>query len=278
MIKLAVPYRSQLDNAINPYGSCNVTSLAMGMLYYGMPETSQQQLEDEIYRYCLANGYSRHSPYDLAVVFEAFTKKYHNPCFDNFSVWGTVANIKKHLDGGHPVITHGYWTNFGHILVIVGYNKDGFIVHDPYGEWFHGGYMLNNPYKPELGKYLTYSYSMMMQKCLDNSGTWWVHYLSGDVPKYTNIDMLKPSLSGARLQDIYEKDSVFEFNVSLQINPGLVRQIQWCLKNHLQLSITVDGILGNQTESVYKSAMGNVGLPTDVVAKGNAKLLIEGVR
>ena len=273
MKKLNVPYRSQTDNAINPYGSCNVTSLAMGMLYYGIAETNQQ-LEDEIYQYCEAYGYSRHSPYDLACVFESFSKKAGKPCFDNFSVWGTREKIKAHIDTGHPVITHGYWTNFGHILVILGYTDRGFIVHDPYGEWYASRYDINSPSKPNKGMARVYSYQMMEDKCLDSANTWWVHYLSGDIPNYIDIDILKPELSGVRLQDIYEQ----ELSVTItKIDTGLTKQVQWCLTHHAKRTVTIDGIIGPETLGAYKDVMDGFGLSTEVIEKPNAKLLIEGV-
>ncbi|WP_293282361.1 C39 family peptidase [Microcoleus sp. PH2017_36_ELK_O_B] len=39
-VKLDVPYLSQLDNKRNPTGSCNVTSVAMCLLWGGCDTTS----------------------------------------------------------------------------------------------------------------------------------------------------------------------------------------------------------------------------------------------
>lgn len=36
---------------------------------------------------------------------------------------------------GLPVVVHGDFTPSGHIAVVVGYDADGFVVHDPSGRW-----------------------------------------------------------------------------------------------------------------------------------------------
>ncbi|HLO51488.1 MAG TPA: C39 family peptidase, partial [Kamptonema sp.] len=53
MTNLNVPYLSQLDNENNPYGSCNVTCVAMCLGFLGHPlvdPVTNQQLEDELYQ------------------------------------------------------------------------------------------------------------------------------------------------------------------------------------------------------------------------------------
>ncbi|MEG4323653.1 MULTISPECIES: C39 family peptidase [unclassified Microcoleus] len=68
-VKLAVPYKSQLDNALNPGGACNVTSIAMCLEYLGVTPLRQNiQIEDELYAYMESRNLNRHSPRDLATV------------------------------------------------------------------------------------------------------------------------------------------------------------------------------------------------------------------
>jgi hypothetical protein len=165
---LAVPYLSQLDNVNNPHGSCNVTCAAMCLAYLGHPPVNQwgDQLEDELYQYCLDNGLSRHSPVDLAKVIRAYG---YQDDFQPDAKWGQV---KDWLAAGNPVIVHGWFTKSGHIIVIRGYNDRGWIVNDPYGEWYEWGYD-----SQRTGEGLTYSYGMMSRVC-GTDGDLWIHYVS----------------------------------------------------------------------------------------------------
>ncbi len=166
-LNLPIPYHSQLDNDYNPTGSCNVTSLAMCLSYLGLKsKDANEQLEDEFYRYCLDKGYSRHDPYDLARVVRDYGYK------DDFQADAKWEDVKAWLIKRNPIVVHGYFTSFGHIVVIRGFNKHGWIVNDPYGEWFDWGYDTNSS-----GESLTYSYSMMKRIC-GNNGDLWIHYIS----------------------------------------------------------------------------------------------------
>jgi len=165
--KLEVPYFSQLDNINNPTGSCNVTSVAMCLSFLGLrPKNPKVQLEDEFYQYCLDKGLSRHSPLDLAKVVKAYGYK------DDFQDKAKWADVKTWLSAGKPIVVHGYFTTFGHIVVIRGFNERGWIVNDPYGEWWDSGYDTN-----ASGAGLTYSYGMMQRIC-GNDGDLWIHYIS----------------------------------------------------------------------------------------------------
>jgi uncharacterized protein YvpB len=154
------PYLSQTDNKYNPYGACNVTSVAMCLAYYGMkPLNNWEQFEDELYRYMTDRGLSRHSPYHLQKVTNIYGKPYGIK--NDFSERRTVEDIKSALLKNFPVIVHGYFTAFGHIVVIVGFNQHGFIVNDPYGEYWDSGYDRNTLSNPNKGRNLIYSYSLM---------------------------------------------------------------------------------------------------------------------
>jgi uncharacterized protein YvpB len=163
--KLLVPYKSQLDNEENPRGSCNVTSIAMCLEFLGI-QGGDGQLEDELYRYAERKGYSRHDPRDLARIVRDYGRK------DNFTEWATIDKCKAHLASGNPAVIHGYFTSFGHIIVLVGYDNEGFLVHDPYGEWFRGGYRTDFS-----GKFLHYSYNLIERVCIPD-GQFWVHFIS----------------------------------------------------------------------------------------------------
>ncbi len=169
---LDVPYFSQLDNQNNPYGTCNVTSVAMCMAYFGIKGDGSGQLEDQLYCYAQDNDLDRHNPYDLV---ELFLMK---GLRDRFQPKATWAEVREHLDRGNPAIAHGYFTRSGHIVTIVGYNdaayggQGAWIVNDPYGEWFSGGYRTDLS-----GDAVEYSRHMMERVC-GVDGDLWIHFVS----------------------------------------------------------------------------------------------------
>lgn len=170
-VNLPVPYFSQLDNQLNPYGSCNVTSVAMTMAYLGIVGDGNGQLEDQLNQWLKDRGLSRHDPLELDQLFQ--WKKVPN----RFTFTGTWDEVQAHLDAGKPVIVHGYFTSFGHIIVIRGYRTDSegrvvsWIVNDPYGEWFESGYRTDMP-----GEGLEYSHGLMDKVCRCEDGIW-VHFV-----------------------------------------------------------------------------------------------------
>ncbi|MCU0569657.1 MAG: C39 family peptidase [Oculatellaceae cyanobacterium Prado106] len=171
--KLNVPYKSQRDNLNNPDGSCNVTAIAMCLAYLGVPQRrSNISFEDELYEYTLDHNLSRHSPYDLAQVVRDYGAK---NLFDKHSTFDAV---KKWIAGGNPAVTHGYFTTFGHIITLVGYDEKGFIVHDPYGEWYAEGYDRNKAGAMDTkGKFQHYSYGLIERTCCTDD-QFWVHFIS----------------------------------------------------------------------------------------------------
>lgn len=166
---LNVPYKSQLDNALNPTGACNVTCFAMVMAYLQIRgRTTVGQLEDELYRYMETHGLSRWEPDDLARMATAYGLQ------DEFTMRGTLADLRKAISLGYPCIIHGYFTSFGHIIVVRGYDQTGFFVNDPYGEWTSSGY--RNDWS---GENLHYSNGLIQRVCSPEGEDYiWIHRLS----------------------------------------------------------------------------------------------------
>lgn len=165
------PYRSQRDNERNPGGSCNVTSIAMCLLYWGIVgDGSYRQLEDQCYARCLDRGWSRHSPLGLKSLAESY------PGIKNdFTDSGSLQDIRDAIDKGIPCVIHGWFTAFGHIIAVKGYDDSGLIVNDPWGEWFPRGYDID-----ARGEGLHYSYNLILRTCSEDVGNpdpsdMWVH-------------------------------------------------------------------------------------------------------
>lgn len=167
---LNVPYFSQLDNKLNPYGTCNTTCVAMAMAFRGIKGDGSGQLEDQLTAKCNAEGWDRHSPWDLQKLFKWKKLK------SEFDPKSNREKIKNHLKNG-PVIVHGYFTRSGHIILIKGFDdtayngRGAFVVNDPNGEWHADGYT----YQEGAGNGALYSYAMIDRLCSPD-GDFWAHY------------------------------------------------------------------------------------------------------
>lgn len=170
-VKLTVPYFDQLDNSENPYGSCNVTSVSMCLAYLGATrKNANKRFPDELQDYCAANGLDRHEPDALAKIIQSYGYK------DTFKTTASFEDVKGWLIQGNPVVVHGYFTPSGHVVAIIGYTPQGFIVNDPYGELMYAPpNSYYNIYASGAG--LLYSYSLIYNtSCTDNQ--FWVHFIS----------------------------------------------------------------------------------------------------
>lgn len=163
---LNVPYSSQLDNVHSPFGTCNLTSVAMVLRYFGVKGNGQGQLEDQLY---LKYGDRRWYSSTMDEAFAAYGIE------DDYAETRRIEDVIWALANGCPVIIHGYFTSSGHIVVIKGYDhiRKVFIVNDPYGEYFGTGY---DTYRS--GEDLEYSYGLIQRLCEDQNGMW-VHIVRG---------------------------------------------------------------------------------------------------
>jgi uncharacterized protein YvpB len=130
-----VPYFNQYDNAISPGGSCQNTSVAMALGYYGVNVSP-----DEISRK-FGTQYAQ-TPSGAASVFNHYASQAGISQRMTGHMNGTFDDLKAELDQGHPVVINGYFTG-GHVVTVTGYDKNGYYVNDPAGVWnerFKGGY------------------------------------------------------------------------------------------------------------------------------------------
>ena len=83
------------------------------------------------------------SPAGLAALFNTYADREGLSMKIDPVTSGSISGLRAELDRGHPVIIHGYFTSYGHVLVVLGYDASGYYVHDPAGRWseyFKGGY------------------------------------------------------------------------------------------------------------------------------------------
>ncbi|MCX7943029.1 MAG: C39 family peptidase [Deltaproteobacteria bacterium] len=131
-----VPYFCQYKNSLYPSSTCQNTSIAMLLKYYGW-NGKPDDITNEF-----GKDYAQ-SPSGLAEVFNILAKRSGIPKRLIPHENGTVQDVKNLLSKGLPVIVHGYFTSYGHVLVILGYRGGKYIVNDPAGKWseiFKGGY------------------------------------------------------------------------------------------------------------------------------------------
>lgn len=165
-VNLAVPWYSQRDNKYHPGATCNVTSVAMILAYFGVRPKSNVQLEDQLYLEVTENGrnYSdKNSHKELDELIKSYGLK------NKFSTETSWQAVKQHLANGNPVIISGKFTGSGHIIVLRGYDETGFWVNDPWGEWFSNGY------RNLSGENLHYSYNLCFRCSYGGDNSTWAH-------------------------------------------------------------------------------------------------------
>ena len=131
-----VPYFYQYDNSLAPWATCQNTSIAMVLAHYGW-RGKPDDLTAEFGRR------RAQSPAGLADVFNRVAGRAGIRQRATPYTTGTLDGMRSELDAGRPVIVHGYFTAFGHVLVVTGYDAGGYYVNDPAGKWserFKGGY------------------------------------------------------------------------------------------------------------------------------------------
>jgi uncharacterized protein YvpB len=165
-VELNVPYFSQRDNPRFDWSTCNVTSIAMVLYYYGLRSRWGGQLEDELLQWCF--DYAGQGSQTDHSVLSALIQAYgFNTSFSTTRNW---ADVRSELLNRRPVVLAGDFTASGHILTLIGYNSQGYIVQDPWGDALTG-------YSDTEGRKLMYPYSYVNQVA-GPDGNVWAHFIS----------------------------------------------------------------------------------------------------
>jgi Peptidase_C39 like family len=165
-VELNVPYFSQRDNPRSPGSTCNVTSIAMVMYYHGVRSKGGGQLEDELLQWCLNKG-GPGCQTDNAMLSKLIAAYGFKTSFSTTRKW---AEIKTELVNRRPVVLGGDFTATGHIVCVIGYTPQGYIVNDPWGDALTG-------YTDTEGRKLLYPYSYM-DRVAGPDGNVWAHIIS----------------------------------------------------------------------------------------------------
>jgi uncharacterized protein YvpB len=166
-VEMNVPYFSQRDNPRLYWSTCNVTAIAMVMYYFGVRSKGSGQLEDELLQWCFNYaGYGSQTNHNVLM---ALNKAY-GFAGSRFGTKFSWDQIKEELISRRPVVLCGMFTHGGHIVTLVGYTPDGFIVNDPWGDGYYG-------YVSTEGRKLLYPYDYCNEMC-GPDGQVWAHFIA----------------------------------------------------------------------------------------------------
>ena len=165
-VELNVPYFSQRDNPRFDWSTCNVTSIAMIFYYYGVRSKWGGQLEDELLQWCFdyAGQGSQTDHNVLSALIQAYGFK---TSFNTNRKW---SDVRSQLLNRRPIVLAGDFTAAGHIITVIGYNSQGYIVQDPWGDALTG-------YSNTEGRKLMYPYDYINQVA-GPDGNVWAHFIS----------------------------------------------------------------------------------------------------
>jgi len=119
-----IPYYNQYDNANYGWSTCQNTSIAMVLSYYENvihPDTIFLKWGKDIAQ----------SPSGLNRVYSDYSSKSIIRTYTD----ATPENLKDFLSRGFTAIVHGYFTQYGHVLVVKSFDGQFYYVNDPAGKW-----------------------------------------------------------------------------------------------------------------------------------------------
>jgi ABC-type bacteriocin/lantibiotic exporter with double-glycine peptidase domain len=163
-VLMQVPYYSQYDNLYEPDATCGLTSAAMVISYFKGKRVSS----DSLYlRYGKPQGTTPEGQADIYRDYGLYAKS---------TRVGSRAAIGEHLRQNRIVVIHGWFTESGHIMPLIGYANDGYIVNDPAGVWRkcpRCGYSSDT-----FGARVKYTFSSLNNSVLSYDGDVWFSVIS----------------------------------------------------------------------------------------------------
>ena len=120
----AIPYYNQYDNKNYPSATCQNTSIAMVLSYF------QYTIQpDEIFSRWGKD--IAQSPSGLNYVYSHYAASSSINTYTNAS----PEDLQNALFQGYIAIVHGYFTSYGHVLVVKSFDGQSYYVNDPAGRW-----------------------------------------------------------------------------------------------------------------------------------------------
>jgi len=131
-----VPYFYQYANRLYPSSTCQNTTIAMVLAMMGWSGDP-----DVVTEYW---GKDRaQTPQGFSEVLNGEAGYWGLPVRSIPRTNASIGDLHRLLDRGIPVPVHGFFTGYGHVLLVLGYDAEGYWVNDPAGAWnerFTGGY------------------------------------------------------------------------------------------------------------------------------------------
>ncbi|MBM37851.1 MAG: hypothetical protein CMO97_02145 [Woeseia sp.] len=131
-----VPYFFQYSNQLYPGSSCQNTSVAMVLAYIGW-----DGVPDDITS-SWGKDYAQ-SPHNLSSMFNTIASSENLSGRLVTDTNGSLGEFRSLASRGEVLIVHGYFTGYGHVLVVTGFDGVDYTANDPAGVWrgtFKGGY------------------------------------------------------------------------------------------------------------------------------------------
>ncbi len=118
---------------VQGWNMCQLTATAMAMAAEGIEQKTDKGYADELYDIAKSKGLGGAKIWEnTSVAIKTVLTEYGKE-FEAYYLGNQEQKIKELIDSGKTVITGTKATDGGHIILITGYDKNGWIVNDPYG-------------------------------------------------------------------------------------------------------------------------------------------------